>query len=62
LPKIGAAFRDRPSTDEYRTLRSGLQDELDRAVTNAFSRPFLLATALALAALLPLALGRWERS
>ena len=61
LPDVAAAFEDRPSTDEYRSLRSALQDQLDRAVTNAFSGPFLLAAALALAALLPLALSRWER-
>jgi MFS family permease len=62
LPDVAAVFADRPSTDEYRSLRSALQDQLDRAVTNAFSRPFLLAAALALAALVPLGLSRWERS
>ena len=34
--------------------------ELDRAVTDAFSTPFFLAAALALAALIPVSLGRWE--
>ncbi len=37
-----------------------LQDQLDRAVTNAFSGPFLLAAALALAALVPVALMGWR--
>jgi MFS family permease len=61
LPNVHVVFAHRPSTDEYRTLAAGLGDELDRAVTNAFSRPFALAAALALAALIPLALSRWER-
>ena len=42
------------------TATKTLQDQLDRAVTNAFSLPFLLASALALAALVPVALGRGE--
>jgi hypothetical protein len=62
LPDVDAVFDDRPDTDEYRALVGALRDQLDRAVTNAFSRPFLLAAALALAALVPLGLGRWERS
>jgi len=60
LPDVGAAFEDRPSSEEYRDLLSGLQDQLQRAVTNAFSGPFLLAAALALAALVPVALARGE--
>ena len=60
LPDVAAAFEDRPDTAEYRSLRSALQDQLDRAVTDAFSRPFLLAAALALAALVPLGRGRGE--
>ncbi|MDH4177970.1 MAG: MFS transporter, partial [Thermoleophilia bacterium] len=58
LPDIAAPFSDRPDTAEYRSLLARLQDELDRAVTSAFSGPFLLAAALALAALVPVALGR----
>ncbi|MDH4345770.1 MAG: MFS transporter [Thermoleophilia bacterium] len=61
LPDIAAPFSDRPDTAEYRSLLARLQDELDRAVTSAFSGPFLLAAALALAALVPVALGRGER-
>jgi MFS family permease len=60
VPNVGAAFEDRPDTDEYRSLLASLQDELERAVTDAFSGPFFLAAALALAALVPLWLGRRE--
>jgi MFS family permease len=60
LPRIAALFDGLPSGDEYRDLLSALQEQLDRAVTDAFSGPFLLAAALALAALVPAALGRWE--
>lgn len=57
-PDLDAAFADRPDTDEYRSLLSTLRNELDRAVTNAFSGPFLVAAALALGALVPVWLGR----
>jgi hypothetical protein len=60
LPDVDAAFEHRPDTPAYRSLQSALQDQLDRAVTDAFSRPFLLAALLALAALVPLARGRGE--
>jgi len=60
LPDIAAAFAERPDSEEYRSLAAALQDQLDRAVTNAFSQPFLLAAALALAALVPLLAGRRE--
>jgi MFS family permease len=59
-PDLDAALADRPDTDEYRALLSGLRDELDSAVTNAFSGPFLAAALLALLALVPVALGRGE--
>ena len=39
-------------------LLSALRDQLERAITNAFSGPFLLAAALALSALLPAVLIR----
>jgi hypothetical protein len=61
VPDVAAAFDDRPDNDEYRSLLDALENQLDRAVTNAFSRPFFLAAALALAALLPLWLGRREQ-
>jgi MFS family permease len=60
LPDVAATFEDRPHDDDYRGLLAALQDQLDRAVTNAFSTPFLLAAALALAALVPAAIGRWR--
>jgi MFS family permease len=53
LPDVERAFAERPDDDEWRSLASGLQDQLDRAVTSAFSGPFLLAAALALCALVP---------
>ena len=46
---------DEPAYDQ---LVSTLQDQLDRAVTNAFSRSFLAAACLALLALVPILLGR----
>jgi hypothetical protein len=57
LPRVDAVFEDRDDEEE-RELAADLQDQLDRAVTAAFARPFLLAVALALAALLPAALLR----
>jgi MFS family permease len=45
-----------------RDLASDLQTQLDRAVTNAFSRSFLAAAALGLLALLPILIGRRDLS
>lgn len=61
LPDLAAAFADRPDSPAYRSLLATLEDQLERAVTSAFSRPFLLAAGLAFAALLPLLLARRER-
>jgi MFS family permease len=47
--------RDDPA---YVELASALQDQLDRAVTNSFSRAFLAAALLGLVALAPIVLGR----
>jgi MFS family permease len=58
LPDVERAFEGRPDDDEWRTLIEGLQEQLDRAVTSAFSGPFLLAAALTLLALVPLAFVR----
>ena len=58
LPDVERAFEERPDDDEWRALLDGLQDQLDRAVTSAFSGPFLLAAALTLCALVPLAFLR----
>jgi MFS family permease len=53
---------DRSDDPAYRDLASDLQDQLDRAVTNAFSRSFLAAALLGLLALIPILLGRREVS
>jgi MFS family permease len=58
VPDVRGAFADRPDTREYRGLEDALVSQLDRAVTAAFSRPFLLAALLALAALVPIVLSR----
>jgi MFS family permease len=60
LPDVAAAFADRPNDEEHRDLLGALEDQLDRAVTDAFSTPFLLAAALAFAALVPAALSGWR--
>ena len=51
--------RDDPA---YAELGSALQDQLDRAATNAFSRSFLAAALLGLLALIPIVLGRRDVS
>ena len=58
LPDVERAFEDRPDDEEWSALVVGLQEQLDRAVTSAFSGPFLLAAALTLCALVPVALMR----
>jgi predicted MFS family arabinose efflux permease len=58
LPDVERALEGRPDDDEWRSLVNGLQDQLDRAVTSAFSGPFLLAAGLVLCALVPLLLVR----
>jgi MFS family permease len=58
VPDVRGAFADRPDTPEYLGLEDALVSQLDRAVTAAFSRPFLLAALLALAALVPIVLSR----
>ena len=60
VPDVAAAFEDRPDDATYRTLRETLVEELDRGVTAAFSRPFLLAGGLALASLVPVLVRRRE--
>jgi MFS family permease len=61
LPDVSTALADRPDDNEYQTLIAELQDQLDRAVTDAFSTPFLLAAVIALAALVPVGLSRGEQ-
>jgi MFS family permease len=66
LPDLGPAFRaQHPSGTDvpvYRHLRRSLSEQVRRAATHAFSRAFLVAAAIALAALVPIAAGRWERA
>jgi MFS family permease len=62
LPDVERAFEGRPADDEWSSLVSGLQEQLDRAVTSAFSGPFLLAAALTLCALVPLPFVRRRES
>ena len=59
IPDVGEVVgnRDDPA---YADLASTLQDQLDRAATNAFSRSFLVAALLGLAALVPILLDRRE--
>ena len=62
VPVLGPAFEPLPSEPAEREavvdLRRRIEDEVDRAATHAFTRSFLLATAFALAALLPIAIAR----
>jgi MFS family permease len=58
LPDVQRAFEGRPDDGEWHSLVDGLQEQLDRAVTSAFSGPFLLAAALTLCALVPVAFMR----
>lgn len=58
VPDVTRAFEGTPDDEAYTVLERTLVDQLDRAVTTAFSRPFLLAAGLALLALLPILLGR----
>jgi len=51
--------RDDP---DYAALGDELQNQLDRAVTNAFSRSFLVAALLGLLALIPILVGRRDVS
>jgi hypothetical protein len=59
-PDLRPAFRKLGNSPETRRLQSAIQDQVDRAVTHAFSRSFLVAALLGLAAALPLLRGRPE--
>jgi MFS family permease len=62
VPVIAPAFDPLPEDPaqhaEALRLRASIEDEVDRAATHAFSDSFLIATAFALAALIPIALSR----
>jgi MFS family permease len=57
IPDVAQAV-DEHDDPAYADLVSTLQDQLDRAATNAFSRSFLAAALLGLAALVPILLSR----
>jgi len=54
-PNLKPAFEAIGNTPEIRKLEDEIQDQIDRAVTHAFSGSFLVAALMALAALIPLA-------
>ena len=63
LPDVNTAFTGRFQGEhgaEYRSVAARLQDQLERAVTSAFSWPFLLASGFALVGLLVVVVGRRE--
>jgi MFS family permease len=64
LPDLSPAFRQvaapADAGREYRRLETKLDEEVEKAATHAFSESFLLAGALALAALVPIGVG-WRR-
>jgi hypothetical protein len=63
LPDLNPVFdRNRPppgqEANAFEALRNRITNEIERAATDAFSGPFLLAAAFALAALIPIAIAR----
>jgi MFS family permease len=62
VPDVGEIVTDRGESSAYRDLAGSLQDQLDRAATNAFSRSFLAAALLGLVALVPILLDRRDVS
>ena len=62
VPVVGPAFDPLPSDPTQRaetiSLRTQIESEIDKAATHAFSASFLIAAAFALAALIPIAIGR----
>ena len=62
VPDVGEIVAERGDGPAYRDLAGSLQEQLDRAATNAFSRSFLAAALLGLAALLPIVLDRRDVS
>jgi MFS family permease len=62
VPDVGELVAERGEGPAYTDLARSLQDQLDRAATNAFSRSFLAAALLGLAALVPIFLDRRDVS
>ena len=61
IPDVKKVVGHRDDPD-YAALGDDLQEQLDRAVTNAFSNSFLVAALLGLLALIPILLGRRDVS
>jgi MFS family permease len=62
VPDLEGVFDPLPDDpverDQVEDVLTGINDQLERAATHAFSLPFLLSSLFALAALLPIALSR----
>jgi MFS family permease len=62
VPSVAPAFEPLPTDPAERAatvaLRTAIEDEIESAATHAFTASFLIAAAFALAALIPIALGR----
>jgi MFS family permease len=59
-PNLHPAFQQAGDSSEVHRLEAAIQDQIERAVTHAFSRSFLVAALLALLAALPLIRGKVE--
>jgi MFS family permease len=62
VPALGPAFEPLPDDPAERaqtiSLRTTIEEEVDKAATHAFSASFLIAAGFALAALVPIAIAR----
>jgi MFS family permease len=59
-PNLHPAFQQAGDSPEVHRLEASIQDQIERAVTHAFSNSFLVASLLALLAALPLIRGKVE--
>ena len=59
-PNLQPAFQQAGDSPEVHRLEASIQDQIERAVTHAFSNSFLVASLLALLAALPLIRGKVE--
>jgi MFS family permease len=59
-PNLHPAFQQAGDSPEVHRLEASIQDQIERAVTHAFSSSFLVASLLALLAALPLIRGKVE--
>lgn len=62
VPDVRPAFEPLPldpvERDAYESVLAGLEDQLDRAATHAFSLPFLISALFGLSALVPISMTR----